>query len=87
MSDTYEVTIDNAGWTDISQGNDAGFMTVFGDKDILYRQGDTQPATSELQGHRLSAASDFVNFTVIAPERVYGRANSPQSLVVVTIKG
>lgn len=84
MSTTFTVDIDNLVWTDISQGNVIGFFTNQGDRTILYRQSDTQPASSVNSGHRLDPASDAVNFSLAGIERIYARSLALKAQVIVT---
>ena len=84
VSTTRTVNVNNLEWTDISQGNTSGFFTNRNDSTILYRQSDTIPAPSEKDGHRLNPAADAVNFTIIAPERIYARSFVDSANVIVT---
>ena len=84
MADTFQVTINNTAWTDISSGNDSGFFTNRSGGVILFRQAGSLPDPSEMQGHRLNPAADSVNFVVVAPDRVYARSMRGSATIIVT---
>lgn len=84
MADTYEVSINNTAWTDVSQGNDSGFLTNRSDAVVYFRQADPIPAPTVLKGHKLNPTADSVNFVVVAPDRVYARSTVGPAIIVVT---
>ena len=80
-----------ANWVELA-GSDSdavsGFITVFSDYPVLYRQGDpTPPDSTVVTGHWLEPASDAVEFDLLAGERAYARAPKYDTTVIVTLDG
>lgn len=77
-------------WVEIA-GDDnsevSGFLTVFTESPVLYRQGTSPPDASIKTGHWLEPASDAVQFGLLAGERAYGRALKFDSTLIVTLDG
>lgn len=78
-------------WITIAGSDSAevsGFITVFSDYPVLYRQGtSTPPSSSVTTGHWLQPASDAVEFDLLAGERAYARSLKYDTTLIVTLDG
>lgn len=88
---TTDVSVPTASdWVEIA-GNpgaeQSGFITVFTQYPVLYRQGSTAPSSSVKTGHWLEPASDAVGFNLLAGENAYGRSLKFDSTLIVTLDG
>lgn len=87
---TTDVPIIDTDWTEIAGSPGAGvsgFVTLFGDSPVIFRQGTALPANTVNTGHRLLSASDFFRFQVLAGEMVYARSDHPEATLIVTLDG
>ena len=87
---TTDVPIVDSVWTEIAGSPSAavsGFVTLFGDSPVIFRQGTALPANTVNTGHRLQPASDFFRFEILANEMVYARAEHPEATLIVTLDG
>lgn len=83
MSDTYSVDLNNTEWTDISQDNIVGYISNISITDIFLLQRDTQPDSSEEEGHPLESC-DGINFALVDNETIWARSHRAEGKVLVT---
>ncbi|MEE9223043.1 MAG: hypothetical protein V3V40_06260 [Nitrosomonadaceae bacterium] len=91
MADTADFSVPpDENWVEIA-GNDnaevSGFITVFTQSPVLYRQATSLPSESVKTGHWLEPASDAVEFDLLAGERAYARSLEFDGTLIVTVDG
>ena len=84
MASTITFNLTNADWTDISTTvGTSGFLFNNSDENILFRQDESVPASTLLEGHILKPKNQ-INYSIVAPEAIYARALDSSSVLTAT---